>query len=231
MSIAAVGRALDLAVTVAPALEEEPPPRVPLRAAAATAWEAMRRQSRVPVALLRHFAPDLLSRLPIGIEGIAEAACAGSDTALSRSGIALPVYLYADINGVKRALVAAQHDRSGIASLFAGEERRLARLWPGLRGFDDRKAAESLLHFSACAGIVAGRHAIESAEDRQFRTYLGAAVRRLLGRGVDPYQVLGIACDWNRRRSPPHSEAEVITIVDAVCAAELRHGERGDDAA
>lgn len=195
----------------------------------------------------RHLAPGFAARLPIRFCGVAEAVVADPC-----SGIAEKLFLYHDVNGLPRCFNSAGHDRDGIASLFAGDEWRLARLWPHARCRWDHNAASETLYCQqsrigiACdrdrvigiAGFlrfVPGRNGLpliaERSEAQRAHLAIGRLARRLLWREVDPYRVLELARDWNARHGPSVlGDDIVIAIVDATCARELRGAEDRRDA-
>lgn len=101
---------------------------------------------------LRHLSAGFAARLPIGFCGIAEAApCEG----VSPCSLAARLYLYRDVSGLPRSFGIAGHDRAGIASLFAGDDRLLARLWSARRdGWDAEIAGETLICQQCRVGLV-----------------------------------------------------------------------------
>jgi len=122
---------------------DNPPPRpwqTP-EAVAEGAWQRMQARPHFSEALCGHWRPRFLERAPIRLYGM--------------SGFGRYWYLYRDVQGERRALLAEDHDRAGIAALFEGAEGWLCRLWPAPDGgWDDERAAESLLHFQSCIGLV-----------------------------------------------------------------------------
>lgn len=92
---------------------------------------------------LRHLRPRILERAPIRLYGKAT------------DGWGHWWFLYRDAQGRRRVFTPEEHARDGIASLFEGVEDWLPHLWPALEGgWDDELAAETLMHFSACIGLV-----------------------------------------------------------------------------
>lgn len=124
---------------------DNPPPRpwqTPEQAAEA-AWRDMQARPHFSEALRGHCRPRFLERAPIRLYGM--------------SGYGRYWYLYRDAQGERRALRPDDHNRAGIAALFAGAEGWLCRLWPAPDGgWDDERASEALLHFQACIGLVDG---------------------------------------------------------------------------
>lgn len=122
-------------------IDDPPPPPASPEAVAEAAWRDMQASPHFSEALYRHRRPRFLERAPIRLYGLAGRYC-----------------LYADAQGNRRALSAGDHDQAGIASLFAGAEGWLCRLWPAPDGgWDDEAAADTLMHFSACIGVVDAR--------------------------------------------------------------------------
>jgi hypothetical protein len=114
------------------------PPSPSPEATAEARWHEMQEWPGFAERLLGHFRPRLLERAPVRLYG-----CYG----LYR--------LYRDAAGNRRVLHAQEHDSGGIASLFSGAEGWLCRLWPAPDGgWDDERAAETLMHYQACIGIA-----------------------------------------------------------------------------
>lgn len=86
-------------------------------------------------------------------------------------------------------------------------------------------AAETLFCQQGRVGIVRGYGFALIAEPPELqRAHLTVTrlARRLLRRGVDPYQVLGLARGWNATRGQEALSADaILRIVDAACAQEL----------
>lgn len=140
--VEAVRVAIDRAMPV-PALPAEPPGVVDPAERAAEEWARLRNSPLFSLRRFRHLRPSFLDRAPIKLYGIDESA--------GRR-------LYCDAEDMRRVLRAEDHDRDGIASLFAGAERWLGRLWPAPGGgWDHEAAAESLFFFQGCIGLVDGR--------------------------------------------------------------------------
>jgi hypothetical protein len=120
----------------APTLDNRPPRQSPDEIAEA-AWRQMQASPIFSERLFGHCRPRFLERAPIRLYGIS-----GS------------FFLYG-ARGERRALRPDDHDRAGIATLFAGAEGWLCRLWPdGDGGWDDERASETLMHFQGCIGVV-----------------------------------------------------------------------------
>jgi len=213
-NIEAVRICIDNAVRLPPMLEPWSPPE-PIASAE-------------PLNLPRHLTQSFAARLPIGFCGMGEAA---AGERLMQWGVAELLYLYRDYNRLPRALDLAGHDRDGIASLFAGDDRLLARLWPGRRGWDAQSAAETLVvEGGRRPGLVHGDgfalHA-EPPDLRRAHSAVSRLARRLLWRGLDPYQVVDLARGWNRTRGHGALSSEIVEqIVDAACGRELIEEDR-----
>jgi len=122
---------------------DNPPPRpreTPEQRAECN-WERIR--ARGYASALQHFHPRFLEHVPVRLYGDAY------------DGWGQVYCLYRDARGRKRVFAAADHDRDGIASLFEGAEGWLIRLWRSSDGgWDDERAADTLMHFNACIGSV-----------------------------------------------------------------------------
>lgn len=122
---------------------DNPPPRQTPEQRAEATWQRIRLGGYV--SALAHLRPGFLERVPVPIKLYGHAS----------DGWGRVYSLYRDAQGRKRVFSASDHDRNGIASLFDGAEGWLPRLWPAPNGgWDDEKAAETLMHFSACIGPV-----------------------------------------------------------------------------
>ena len=167
--------------------------------------------------------PVRLRKLPIALLGIGQATTGEN---AERYGIADPIFLYEDINGVPHAFGIESHDHAGIRALFCGEEWRLPQLWPGRkRSWSPVLASEELIWRQGHIGVVrlpAGITRAETADDRRFRSELGRLVRRLLAAGRAAHLTLALAQAWNRAAGTPRPPTEVTAIVNAVCGAVLR---------
>jgi hypothetical protein len=118
-----------------------PSPRLTSEQRAKRSWERIRAGGYI--SALQHLRPRFMERAPVQLYGQAS------------DGWGSIYFLYRDACGRKRVLGAADHDRNGIAALFEGAEGWLCRLWPSPDGgWDDERAAETLMHFSACIGTV-----------------------------------------------------------------------------
>jgi hypothetical protein len=172
---------------------------------------------------VRHLAQRFAEALPLGFCGLADAAAGGG---LMRYGVAETLYLYRDLNQLARAFNLAGHAREGVASLFGGDDRLLARLWPGRRGgWDPITAAETLVCQQGRVGVVRGNgfgHA-EDALVQRGHLAISQLARRQLRRGTDPYRVLDLARRWNATRGQSALSDEIVMqIVDAACGRALR---------
>jgi hypothetical protein len=172
--------------------------------------------------------PLRLRKLPIALLGIGQGGDGKhltEDGRIVHTGIADPIFLYEDINGVLRALGIGSHDHSGIRALLSGEEWRLPQLWPGrLHRWSPVKAAEELIGRQGHIGVVrlpAGVTSAETLDTRRFRAELGRLVRRMLTHR-NPHLAHQLAQAWNREAPSPRPATEVTAIVNAVCGAVLR---------
>jgi hypothetical protein len=150
---------------------DNPPPRLTPEQRAERSWGRIRQRGYA--SALQHFRPRFMERVPVQLYGDAY------------DGWGRVYCLYRDALGRKRVFGAEDHDRNGIASLFDGAEGWLARLWPSPDGgWDDEKAAESLMHFSACVGSVSAAalgFELPPVSVERMASMLGVPVSALLG--------------------------------------------------
>lgn len=122
-------------------IDNPPLPRETPEQRAEASWQRIRAGGYV--SALAHFRPRFLEQVPIRLYGNAY------------DGWGRVYLLCRDAQGRQRTFDAAEFGRIGIAALFEGIEEWLPRLWPAAGGgWDDEKAAETLMHFSACIGSV-----------------------------------------------------------------------------
>lgn len=144
-------------------------------------------------------------------------------------GIPDPLYLFVDLNRCRRILAIDGLDRDGIASLHAGDDAMLARLWPSSRRHWNRwsapRAAEELIAHQHRIGIVAGRGfgplLAEAPAAIAAHSAISRLAGRLLRRRVEPLAVLELAHGWDASRGAALGRAIVHRIVDAACGREL----------
>jgi hypothetical protein len=121
-------------------IDNPPPLRTPQQRAEAS-WRQI--ENAGLVAALTHLCPRFLERVPVKLYGQAT------------DGWGHIYCLYRDARDRRRVFTAADHNRTGIASLFEDAEGWLARLWPSPDGdWDDERAAETLSCISALASAV-----------------------------------------------------------------------------
>ena len=126
-------------------IDNPPPARPAPEATAAAEWERILASPTFDARRRGHLHPRFLERVPIRLYGVGQ-----FDECFGRC-----FFLYRDTAGEPRALRPEEHDRAGIAALFAGDEGYLLALWPADGGgWDDERAAEALMFFQGCIGLV-----------------------------------------------------------------------------
>ncbi len=134
-----------------------------------------------------------------------------------------PVFLYCDINGVARVLADAQHDRNGIASLFAGDRWLLSRFWPAAKHWDADRAATDLLCRQGEIGLIrippGFEQPIIAESDVEIAAQLSInrMAAQLLRQGANPAEAIAIC-----RSSPAGHTLQSKTIAAIVAGAQSR---------
>jgi hypothetical protein len=171
--------------------------------------------------------PAIVARLPVRMLGIAEAPAGET---IERYGIGTSLFVYGDSRGRRRFLLAEQHDRAGIASLFLFNEAGLGRLWPSPRrrtDWDADHAAEQLIGWQGMVGICRphrGEIVVpEPPGAARSLIRLGRRAWSTLQLQTDPYVALALVRAWSAARlAPPLPDAEIVATVNHLCGILLR---------